>query len=108
MPAWAMLLGVPSICSRGMAASVWSAGGTISGCLQVGQVADRPANSGLTWNFMPQLAHQKAIMEDSRGRWEGLSRGRSARQTSPTVARGSTDARTSPVAFWAAGYEPEA
>ncbi len=37
-------------------------GGTTSSCLHVGQRVARPANSGLTLNFLPQLEQQKSIM----------------------------------------------
>src|SRR5262245_54366621 len=39
--------------------------GTVRGCLQVGQRVERPANSSLTLNFIPQPAQEKAIMNSS-------------------------------------------
>jgi hypothetical protein len=40
--------------------------GTSSGCLQLGHFDCRPANSGLTFSFVPQWEHEKAIMGSSR------------------------------------------
>src|SRR5208283_3668536 len=63
-----MLLGVPSISPCGTFARVLSGAGTVSGCLQVGHLEVRPANSGLTFSFMPQWGHEKEIMGASRWR----------------------------------------
>lgn len=56
-----ILLEGPSIWPAGTDAWVGSGAGTVRGCLQVGQRLDRPANSGRTWNFMPQ-GQEKWIM----------------------------------------------
>ena len=39
---------------------VWlsSGVGTTSGCLQVGHLVERPANSSLTWNFIPHWTQE--------------------------------------------------
>lgn len=71
------LLVVPSITPAGASAWAWPDDGTTSGCLQVGQWDDRPANSGFTWNFKPQWLHEKAIMPASGKVFRGLRECRS-------------------------------
>ena len=65
-PAWVKLLGTPCRWPDTLP-RVSLIPGTTSGCLQVGQRVERPANSGLTWNFMPQWEQEKLITENLLG-----------------------------------------
>src|SRR4051794_15039392 len=61
-PAWSRLLTEPAMLASGTEASVRLASGTLIGCLHVEHVVARPANSSLTWYFIPHCRQANWIM----------------------------------------------